>query len=107
MPSLLKEHLVPVCSLVLSIVTTAGGCIWSASSAKSDIEQMKQKVELLYKTDALNQQTRWAVEALQKDQMKADARLETTVATLNDMKSDLRVVKEWVDEQKRKDRKAP
>lgn len=109
--NIFKHHF----SWILTLLLATGGYLWQVSQWKSQTEHMQSDFNLL-KQEVLQSNTHGSEYAREQVQslkavlefhekrlsiLETDGRI--TTVTLNELKSDLRAVRDWVDDQKKKE----
>ncbi len=101
MQSFINRHL----ALILSGLVTVAGWVWTAAITFSKADDTAKRVEKLNRDGSeMAQKSAWRVEMLEKDLTKLDVRLNSAVSDIIQIKSDVRVVADWVEDQKRRTR---
>ncbi len=101
MKAFIQDHLSAIVTALISIV----GWVYTATTAinKAD-DTAKHLQEVNVKGTEMAQRSAWRIDMLEKDVTKLEIRLNSAVTDLIQIKSDVRVVADWVEEQKRRTR---
>lgn len=109
--NIFKHHF----SWIITLLLATGGWLWSMSSWKAQTEHMQADFAALRRevTESNTHGSEYAREQVQSLRsvtdfhdkrltiLETDGRLTTT--TLNELKADLRAIRDWVDDQKKKE----
>ncbi len=97
----MQKHLSAILAGMISIV----GWVYTATTAINKANDTAHHMEEMSRNGSeLAQRNVWRVESLEKEQARLEARLSSAVYDIQQIKSDVRVVVEWVEEQKRRTR---
>lgn len=101
MNAFFSKHL----GIILSALVTVAGWVWTTAITMSKVDDTAAHVERMDRDGTtMAQRGAWRVEMLEKEVTKLDVRLNSAVSDLNTIKSDVRVVVDWVEDQKRRTR---
>jgi hypothetical protein len=101
MTSFIQKHLSAFVALLISIV----GWVYTATTAMNKAEDSAYHLEQINRNGTeMAQRSAWRIDMLEKDVTKLDVRLNSAVSDIIQIKSDVRVVADWVEDQKRKSR---
>ena len=91
-PTFIQKNLSVLLPVVVSVLVSAGGWLWSISQAKAELAQYREKIEKIEAAQPEIDRTRWTVEILVKDQDKIQSKLDEALRAINGVKSDVRVI---------------
>ncbi len=101
MKKFIENYLSAIVAALISIV----GWVYTATTAINKAEDTAHHMEIINRNGTeMAQRSAWRIDMLEKDFTKLDVRLNSAVSDIIQIKSDVRVVAEWVEDQKRKTR---
>ncbi len=89
-------------AIILSLALTLVGWVWTAAVTFSKADATNALVQKMNRDGSeLAQQCKWRIDEMEKDTIKLELRVNTAVQDIAQIKSDVRIVADWVEQQKR------